>query len=142
MAIQLPQSDEADEPISAINTTPLVDVMLVLLIIFLITVPAATTSVKLKLPAQRVEAREMQANDVLISVDRNGSIYWHDTPLRDAADLHDRLRRTAALQPQPSIQIRGDQQARYESVGRVMQACQTAGIAKVTFITEPPALGG
>ncbi len=136
-------SDEAEDAVmSAINTTPLVDVMLVLLIIFLITIPAVTTSVKLSLPKQRVEVRETKPENIIISVDKMGHTFWYDTQLAGRDDLVNRLKKISSLQPQPEVQIRGDSDARYNSVGRIMYACQLAGIAKVTFITEPPALGG
>ncbi len=141
MAIQF-QQDSEDTEISTINTPPLVDVMLVLLIIFLITIPVATSSVAVQLPKQRVEIREVSPNDVVISVDQNGHIYWHDHPLQNAAELSGRLREAAARQPQPTIHVRGDQRARYDGIGRILYACQVAGIAKVSFITEPPAAGG
>ncbi len=136
-------SDEGDDAVmSAINTTPLVDVMLVLLIIFLITIPAVTTSVKLSLPKQRVEVRETKPENIIISVDKAGHTFWYDTQLAGREDLVNRLKKISSMQPQPEVQIRGDGDARYDSVGRIMYACQLAGIAKVTFITEPPALGG
>ena len=136
-------SDEGEDAVmSAINTTPLVDVMLVLLIIFLITIPAVTTSVKLSLPKQRVEVRETKPENIIISVDKAGHTFWYDTPLSGRDDLVSRLKKISSMQPQPEVQIRGDSEARYDSVGRIMYACQLAGIAKVTFITEPPALGG
>jgi biopolymer transport protein ExbD len=136
-------SDEGDDAVmSAINTTPLVDVMLVLLIIFLITIPAVTTSVKLSLPKQRVEVRETKPENIIISVDKSGKTFWYDTPLAGRDDLVNRLKKISSMQPQPEVQIRGDADARYDSVGRIMFACQLAGIAKVSFITEPPALGG
>ena len=136
-------SDEGEDAVmSAINTTPLVDVMLVLLIIFLITIPAVTTSVKLSLPKQRVEVRETKPENIIISVDKAGHTFWYDTQLAGRDDLVNRLKKISSMQPQPEVQIRGDGDARYDSVGRIMYACQLAGIAKVTFITEPPALGG
>ncbi len=136
-------SDEGEDAVmSAINTTPLVDVMLVLLIIFLITIPAVTTSVKLSLPKQRVEVRETKPENIIISVDKAGHTFWYDTQMAGRDDLVKRLKKISSMQPQPEVQIRGDSDARYDSVGRIMYACQLAGIAKVTFITEPPALGG
>jgi len=140
--MQLGPGDEEDVPMSHINTTPLVDVMLVLLIIFLITIPAVTTSVKVNLPKQRVQARETRPENIVISVDQAGHSYWYDTPLAGRDDLVSRLKKISTLEPQPEVQIRGDDQARYDSVGRILYACQLAGIAKVTFITEPPAGGG
>ena len=127
---------------SDINTTPLVDVMLVLLIIFLITIPVVTTSISVKLPSERVQVREAKPESVIISVDRAGHIFWFDTPLRNRLDLMPRLEAVAKMSPQPDVQIRGDQAARYDSVGRVLLECQRAGISKVAFITEPTARGG
>jgi biopolymer transport protein ExbD len=141
MAMLLGGGEEEDAPMSQINTTPLVDVMLVLLIIFLIRIPAVTTSIKVSLPKQKVEARETRPENIVISVDRSGRSYWYDTPLAGPDDLVGRLKKIAAQQPQPEVQIRGDDQARYDGVGRILYACQLAGIAKVTFITEPPAGG-
>lgn len=131
-----------DAVLSEINTTPLVDVMLVLLIIFLITIPVVTTSVPVKLPAERVQVRETKPDSIIISVDREGRMFWFDAPVRNHTDLLSRLKSVARMSPQPDVQIRGDQAAQYESVGRVLLECQRAGIAKVAFITEPAALGG
>jgi len=142
MAIHLGPSEGDDEVISTINTTPLVDVMLVLLIIFLITIPAVTTSVTVHLPKQRVEVRETKPENIVISVNPQGQLYWFDTPVSGRAELHQRLQKIATMQPQPEVQIRGDMQARYDGVGRILFACQQVGIAKVTFITEPPSTGG
>ena len=133
-----PADGDEEEVVSAINTTPLVDVMLVLLIIFLITIPVVTTSIQLELPKQRIEVRETKPENITISVDISGNIYWNDLKLPNTAALIDRLKKIAVLNPQPEVHIRGDEEARYESVGRVVVACQRAGIAKVGFITEPP----
>ena len=130
-------SDSDDETISAINTTPLVDVMLVLLIIFLITIPVVTTSVKVELPKESNVVRETKPENVIISVDRAGGIYLHDTPIKNSTDLIERMKKFAVKQPQPEVQIRGDGASDFESVGRVMYAVQRAGIVKVGFITEP-----
>ena len=137
-----PSSDDEDETISTINTTPLVDVMLVLLIIFLITIPVVTTSIPVTLPKERNEVRETKPENIIISVDSNGRIYWNDLQIRSTAALIERLKKVAVLTPQPEVQIRGDGGARYEGVGRVIYAVQRAGIAKVGFITEPPVRGG
>jgi biopolymer transport protein ExbD len=126
-----------DEVIATINTTPLVDVMLVLLIIFLITIPVVNFSVPVELPKERHEVRESRPENIVITVDRQGGIYWFDARV-DAAELLERLRQVARLEPQPEVQIRGDGAAEYEPVGRVVQACQRAGIAQVGFLTEPP----
>jgi biopolymer transport protein ExbD len=131
-------SSEEDEIVSAINTTPLVDVMLVLLIIFLITIPVVTTSIPVTLPKERNEIRETKPENIVISVDATGRIYWNDLRMTSTAALIDRLKKVAILTPQPEVQIRGDGAANYDGVGRIIYACQRAGIAKVGFITEPP----
>jgi len=132
-------TDDQDAVLSRINTTPLVDVMLVLLIIFLIAIPVVTTSIRLSLPRENVQQRESRPENIIISVDRAGRIYWYDTPVGATDDLVARLRQVAAASPQPEVQIRGDAAARYDSVGQVMAACQRAGIARVSFITDPSA---
>ena len=135
MAMNVGEAD--DETISAINTTPLVDVMLVLLIIFLITIPVVTTSIKVDLPKETNVVRETKPENVIISVDRAGKIFLYDTLIRNSTDLIDRMKKFAVMQPQPEVQIRGDGASDFESVGRVMYAVQRAGIVKVGFITEP-----
>ena len=137
-----PASGDEDEVMSAINTTPLVDVMLVLLIIFLITIPVVTTSIPVTLPKERVEIRETKPENVIISVDAKGNIYWYDAKVPNEAFLVERLKKVSTLKPQPEVQIRGDLSSKYAGVGRVLLACQRAGIVKVAFITEPPPLGG
>ena len=137
-----PSEDDEEEAISTINTTPLVDVMLVLLIIFLITVPVVTTSIPVQLPKERNEIRETKPENITISVDSNSRIYWNDLQMRNTEQLVDRLKRVSRLTPQPEVQIRGDGGANYEGVGKVIYAVQRAGITKVGFITEPPARGG
>jgi biopolymer transport protein ExbD len=130
-------SDADDEIIGTINTTPLVDVMLVLLIIFLITIPVVTTSVKVDLPKEKNLIRETKPENVIISVNAAGNIYLYDTPIKNSADLIDRMKNFAVKDPQPEVQIRGDARSDFEAVGRVMYAVQRAGIVKVGFITEP-----
>lgn len=129
----------ADETaISEINTTPLVDVMLVLLIIFLITIPVVTTSIKVDLPKESNAVRETKPENIVVSVDSTGRIFWYDT-LITSANLGKRLGAVAAKQPQPEVQIRGDGNADYKSVGQIVSAARAAGITKVGFITEPAA---
>ncbi|MGY8905062.1 MAG: ExbD/TolR family protein [Burkholderiales bacterium] len=142
MAMTAGPSQGDDDIISAINTTPLVDVMLVLLIIFLIAIPVVTTSIPVTLPKERVEVRASKPDNIIISVDQKGGIFWYDTPVKDVNALVVKLKAVSAMSPQPEVQIRGDLNAMYESVGKVLAACQRAGITKVAFITEPPALGG
>ena len=142
MAISVGTGEGEDDVLSQINTTPLVDVMLVLLIIFLITIPVVTTSIPVNLPKERVEERQTKPENIILSVDKNGAIFWYDARIASQEALVDKLKAVARMVPQPEVQIRGDMAARYEGVGRVMYACQRAGIAKVSFITEPPATGG
>ena len=130
------EGDE-EEAISTINTTPLVDVMLVLLIIFLITVPVVRMTVPVELPKERNEIRETKPENIVISVDSNSRIYWNELRMPNTSALVERLKKVAVLTPQPEVQIRGDGRANYEGVGRVVYACQRAGIAKIGFITEP-----
>ena len=142
MSMNVGSSNGEDEVISTINTTPLVDIMLVLLIIFLITVPVVTTSIPVQLPKERNEIRETKPENITISVDAQGRIYWNDLRIENNAALIDRLKKIAVLVPQPEVQIRGDGGAKYDGVGRIIYAVQRAGIAKVGFITEPPVRGG
>jgi biopolymer transport protein ExbD len=135
-------SGDEDEVVSAINTTPLVDVMLVLLIIFLITVPVVTQSVAVSLPKETNVVRVTKPENIELSVTKDGDVYWGSLPLADTEALVARLKKEAVKEPQPEVHIRGDDKARYESVGRVMVACQRAGMMRVRFVTEPPARGG
>jgi len=134
-----PDGDD-DAVIASINTTPLVDVMLVLLIIFLITIPVVTTAIPVALPKERVEVRETKPENVIISVDAQSNIFWYEARVSNVEALTEKLKKVASQKPQPEVQIRGDLSARYEGVGKVLLACQRAGIVKVAFITEPPAL--
>ncbi len=142
MAMNVGPAEGEDEVVSTINTTPLVDVMLVLLIIFLITIPVVTTSVPVTLPRERNEIRETKPENITLSVDLAGKIYWNDLYIPTTNALIDRLKKVAILNPQPEVHIRGDGGAAYDGVGRIIYACQRAGIAKVGFITEPPVRGG
>ena len=126
---------------SAINTTPLVDVMLVLLIIFLITVPVITQTVPLTLPTARNVATETKPENINIAVDVNGKVYWNLTPV-STDELLERFKTVAVRQPQPEVHVRGDKSTRYEYVGRVILTAQRAGVQKVGFITEPEGGGG
>ena len=130
-----------DEVVSAINTTPLVDVMLVLLIIFLITIPVVTQTVPVKLPLETNIARQTKPENIEISVNKDGDVFWNTQSVPDSEALFQKLKTIAVMNPQPEVHIRGDQNARYESVGRVVFACQRAAIAKISFVTEPPPKG-
>ncbi len=139
MAIRYRKSRAPDDALLAgINTTPLVDVMLVLLIIFLIAIPAVNTSVAVSLPKESNPMRESQAQTIVVSVDRAGATYWFDARLPDALALRERLAQAARQQPQPEVHIRGDARADFEAVGRAVLAAQQAGITRIGFITEPP----
>ncbi len=131
--------DAEDQLNNTINTTPLVDVMLVLLIIFLITIPVVTQTIKLELPKERNLPTQTKPENIVIAVNREGEVYWSTERLPDIETLVSRLKLEAVKDPQPEVHIRGDSEVRYESVGRVVVACQRAGIFKVGFITEPPA---
>ena len=144
MAMQVGPADAGGEEQlnNTINTTPLVDVMLVLLIIFLITIPVVTQSIKLELPRERNVPTQTKPENVVISVNRDGDVYWGMERVPDIETLVARLKVEAVKEPQPEVHIRGDLDVRYEAVGRVVVACQRAGIFKVGFITEPPAGAG
>ena len=139
MAMNVGSADsEEDTVFSAINTTPLVDVMLVLLIIFLITVPVVRMTVPVELPKERNEIRETKPENIVISVDEQDHIYWNELRMPTTNALVERLKKVSVLSPQPEVQIRGDGRGNYDGVGRVVYACQLAGISKIAFITEPP----
>ena len=143
MSMNISTGDEGEDAVmSAINTTPLVDVMLVLLIIFLITIPVVTTSIPVALPKERIEVRESKPENVIISVDKSGNIFYYEARVNSVDALVEKLKKISKVEPQPEVQVRGDMAAQYEGVGKVLLACQRAGIVKVAFITEPPPLGG
>ncbi|TMI22068.1 MAG: biopolymer transporter ExbD [Betaproteobacteria bacterium] len=127
-----------DDLVAAINTTPLVDVMLVLLIIFLITIPVVIRSVPLELPKERNVPTQTKPENIVIAVDKDGNVFWNNQ-LTEDRKLLAQLKEIAVKIPQPEVHIRGDKDGRYEFVGRVVYACQRAGILKIGFITEPPA---
>ena len=128
-----------DEVMAAINTTPLVDVMLVLLIIFLITIPVVVQQVPLELPKERNLPTQTKPENIVIAVNKDGDVFWGMEYLKDSKALFEKLKVVAVQKPQPEIHIRADENARYESVGRVVATCQRASIMKIGFITEPPA---
>lgn len=139
MAMQFGPSDGDDELLTTINTTPLVDVMLVLLIIFLITIPVVTTSVKVDLPHEVQQPRETKPDNIVLSVNARGQAFLFDSPLRNQAEMVKQLQTLADKKPQPEVQIRGDAQTDYEAVGRVLFAAQSVGLTKVRFVTDPQA---
>ena len=128
---------EDDKPMSEINTTPLVDVMLVMLIIFLITIPVITQSVKVDLPQAANIPTQTKPENINIAVDRDGNVFWNTALVPTQEALLERIKAIAVLTPQPEIHVRGDRATAYEHVGRVIVLCQRGGIQKVGFITEP-----
>jgi biopolymer transport protein ExbD len=142
MSMTVGSPDAEDDLVSDINTTPLVDVMLVLLIIFLITIPVVIQSVLVELPKERNQPTQTKPENIVIAVNRDGDVFWNNQLVAEERLLFDRLREAALRRPQPEIHIRGDREARYEFIGRVVAACQRVGILKIGFITEPPARNG
>ena len=143
MAIGSPDDGNVEEQMnSTINTTPLVDVMLVLLIIFLITIPVVTQSIPLELPKERNVPTQTKPENILLAVSKDGDIYWNTRRMPDIETLVKDLKKEAVKEPQPEVHIRGDREGRYEFVGRVVYNCQRAGILKIGFITEPPPRSG
>ena len=138
MAMSVGQaSDEEASAISEINTTPLVDIMLVLLIIFLITVPVAMNLAKVNIPKAVNIPTQTKPENITISVDEKGQVYWNAGLISDRQVFFQKIVAEARKTPQPEFHIRGDVAARYEAVGRVINSLQRGGILKVGFITEP-----
>jgi biopolymer transport protein ExbD len=142
MGMNVGSSSGEDEVNATINTTPLVDVMLVMLIIFLITVPVVTQSIAVNLPKETNIVRVTKPENIELSVSKDGDVYWGTKMIPDMEELVKRLGKESVKNPQPEVHIRGDDRTRYESVGRVIFAAQRAGIMKINFVTEPPARGG
>ena len=138
MSVGSPDDDGEEQMNAAINTTPLVDVMLVLLIIFLITIPVVTQSVQLTLPKEINLPTQTKPENILLAASKDGDVYGNTKRMPDNEALVEALKKESVKEPQPEVHIRGDENVRYESVGRLIVACQRAGIAKVGFITEPP----
>jgi biopolymer transport protein ExbD len=138
MNVQLDGDDQALN--STINTTPLVDVMLVLLIIFLITVPVINKTIHVNLPNAANIPTQTKPENIVIAVDAAGNIYWNNAPMGSSQELLDHIKEKAVLKPQPEIHIRADKDALFQSVGRVLYAISRGGIVKVGFITQPDAL--
>jgi biopolymer transport protein ExbD len=130
--------DETDDVMNEINMTPLVDVMLVLLIIFIITVPVMKHSVNVDLPRASSQPQDPKPETVRLSVDAQGTYFWNENRIDDQ-DLPRMLKAEAAKEPQPELHIRGDKEVRYERVAQVMSAAQQSGLRKIGFITEPKA---
>lgn len=139
MGMNISAGDD-DEIISTINTTPLVDVMLVLLIIFLITVPVVVQSTPVELPKERNTPTITKPENVVLVATKQGKIYWNLKLINNSNELLEGLKKVAVMKPQPEVHIRGDIKAPYEYVGRLVLTCQRAGIQKIGFITEPASL--
>jgi biopolymer transport protein ExbD len=126
-----------DKPMSEINTTPLVDVMLVLLILFLITIPVITQSVPVELPKAANIPTQTKPENINIAVDKDGNVFWNTARVPNQEALLERIKQIAVMDPQPEIHVRGHRDAQYEHIGRVIVTAQRGGIQKVGFITEP-----
>jgi biopolymer transport protein ExbD len=137
MAMNLQGSGEEPGVMATINTTPLVDVMLVLLIIFLITIPVITKTVPVKLPNANNIPTQTKPQDITIAVDQAGNVYWDDKEIPNSDQLLTMIEQQAVKVPQPEIHIRGDLNASYKSIGHVLYELQRGGMVKVAFITEP-----
>ena len=140
MAMSTGAVDEG-EVMSDINVTPLVDVMLVLLIIFIITIPVIVQQVHLTLPKATNLPTQTKPENITVAIDKEGNVYWNTRLLDSNDELKNQLRSVARMNPQPEVHIRGDAEARYMFVGRVLVAAQQIGIRKVAFLTEPDHLG-
>jgi len=128
--------EDKDTLLGEINMIPFIDVMLVLLIIFIITVPVIKHAVQIELPQASIEKLQDKPENIRLSVDAQGAYFWNDQPVSDA-DFQNRLQAAAALQPQPELHIRGDKAVRYERVAQALAGAQRAGLGKIGFITEP-----
>ena len=138
MGITVNSNDSDDDVIGTINTTPLVDIMLVLLIIFLITVPVAIHTVPVNLPEEKNVPYETKPENIQLAVNKNGDIFWNESYIADKATLLARLQTEAQKRPQPDVHIRGDQLTPYDAIDQVISTTQQAGIGKIAFVTTPP----
>lgn len=136
MALQLP-NDSDDEVLSQINTTPLVDVMLVLLIIFLITIPVVTASVPVKLPQENNQPRDTNPAIVTIAVDAHGKVYWQDVAMQSPAEVAQHIQSLVPQSKDIQVQIRADAQVDFQPVAQVLQMLKDQGITNVGFVMEP-----
>ena len=128
--------DNSDEVMNEINMTPLVDIMLVLLVIFIITIPVMQHAVNIDLPRASNQVNTAKPETIRVDVDVSGAYFWNDAPIQEN-NLAAKLAAVAAAEPQAELHIRGDRAVRYERVARVMAAAQRAGVKKIGFITEP-----
>ena len=125
------------QPMAEINTTPLVDVMLVLLVIFIITAPLLTHAIRLDLPVAQAPVAAQEPETVTLSIDARGALFWNDEPVAGIDALGERLKQAATRRPQPDLHLRADRDTRYQRIAEVMARAQQAGIAKLGFVTDP-----
>ena len=135
------ESGDDDAVMSEINTTPLVDIMLVLLIIFLITSPVVLQLQKVNLPAETNQVTKTAPEDINITVNKDGEMFWNQRRIANTDELFKFFAEQSVKVPQPAVKVRGDQATRYESIGRVIYTAQRAGVQKVGFVIEPPDKG-
>lgn len=140
MGMVVGSEDGEEDVIGVINTTPLVDVMLVLLIIFLITIPVVTHTIPVKLPEEKIVPYETTPKNIQLAVNAKGDVFWNEQYVPDQSTLLAKLKVESQKRPQPEVHIRGDQTTRYEAIGKVISTTQEAGIGKIAFVTTPPAL--
>jgi biopolymer transport protein ExbD len=125
------------QPMNEINTTPMVDVMLVLLVIFIITAPLLTHAIRLDLPQAQAPSSPESPETVTVSIDAEGRLFWNDEAIAGEAALRDRLAAASAGTTTPELHLRADQQTRYQRIAEVMSAAQQAGISRIGFVTDP-----
>ena len=125
------------QPMAEINTTPLVDVMLVLLVVFIITAPLLTHAVKLDLPNAQAPTAAEKPQTITLSIDARGGLFWNNEPVADQAALAVRLSQASQQSPQPELHLRADRETRYQTIAEVMASAQQAGLAKIGFVTDP-----
>lgn len=141
MAGSVHSTEDDEELIGTINTTPLVDVMLVLLIIFLITIPVVTHTIPVKLPEELDHPYKTKPENIVLAVNNHGDVFWNEQYVPNSTALLTKLKAESVKTPQPEVHIRGDQATKYEAIGKVILTTQRAGIAKIAFITQQPARG-
>ena len=139
MGMNISSDDDENDFVATINTTPLVDIMLVLLIIFLITVPVVIHTVPVKLPEEKTAPYVTQPINIQIAVNKAGDIFWNEKYIADKATLISRLQIEAKKTPQPEVHIRGDQTTKFAAIDEVISAVKHAGIGKIAFVTTPVA---
>ena len=131
-----PLGDDDSPPMAEINMTPLVDVMLVLLIVFMITIPVMQHAVKVELPQASSQKNDVKPESININITANGQIFWNSSAINlDALSIY--AQTAAKKTPQPEVQLRADKNVRYETVAQVLSTTKRAGLTKIGFVTEP-----